>query len=129
MKGMNLYIFRQIGVSVVFLAFAITCAIWLTQSLRYVDYIVNRGLSLGTFFFFTMLLMPSLLVIILPMALFISVLFIYNRMATDRELIVMRAAGLSPMQLSSPAMWMATVVMLAGYAFNLYLLPVRKSVV
>lgn len=124
MKGMNLYIFRQIGVSVVFLAFAITCAIWLTQSLRYVDYIVNRGLSLGTFFFFTMLLMPSLLVIILPMALFISVLFIYNRMATDRELIVMRAAGLSPIQLSSPAMWMAVLVMLAGYAFNLYLLPV-----
>ncbi|MDJ0947840.1 MAG: LPS export ABC transporter permease LptF [Alphaproteobacteria bacterium] len=121
---MNRYIFRQIGISVLFVAVALTVAIWLTQSLQYVDYIVNRGLSLATFLYFTMLLMPSLLVIILPMALFISVLFIYNRMTVDRELVVMRAAGLSPFQLSNPAMTIAMLVTLAGYSFNLYFLPV-----
>lgn len=124
MKGLNRYIFLQVGIGVIFVALAITCAIWLTQSLQYVDYIVNRGLTLGTFLYFTMLLMPSLLVIVLPAALFISVLFIYNRMTIDRELVVMRATGMSPLQLSTPALAIALLVAFAGYGFNLYLLPV-----
>lgn len=124
MNALDRYLLRQLGVSVIFVALTLTCAIWLTQSLRYVDYIINRGLSLGTFFYFTMLLMPSLLVIILPIALFISVLFVYNRLTIDRELVVMRVAGMGPLGLALPALTLALLVTLAGYAFNLYLLPV-----
>jgi len=124
MKGLDRYLFRQLGFTMVFVAVALTLAIWLTQSLRYVDYIINRGLSLGTFFYFTMLLTPSLLAIILPIALFISVTFVYNRLITDRELVVMRTAGMSQLDLATPALILAGLVMVIGYVFNLYLLPV-----
>lgn len=124
MKGLDRYLLRQLGVSVVFVAVALTIAIWLTQSLRYVDYIINRGLSFGTFIYFTTLLMPSLLVVVLPIALFVSVLFVYNRLTVDRETVVMRATGMSHIQLAAPALIVAAVVTVAGYFFNLYLLPV-----
>lgn len=123
MSGLARYVFRQVAWAVVLVTLGLGCAIWLTQSLQYIDYIINRGLSLGTFLYFTLLLMPSLLAVVLPIALCIAVLFIYHRMTIDRELVVMRSAGLSSLSLGAPALWLAGLVMLIGYAFSLYFLP------
>lgn len=124
MNGVERYLLRQLVLSVVFVALTLTFAIWLSQSVRFVDFIVNRGLSLGTFLYFTMLLMPSLVAIVLPIALFISVMFTYYRMTLDRELVVMRATGMSSMNLGKSGIVLAVLVTMVGYAFNLYVLPV-----
>ena len=71
--------------------------IWLTQSLRFVELVVNRGLSLRVFLQLTGLLIPNFVAVILPITTFVVVQFIYQRLAGDRELTVMRAAGLSPL--------------------------------
>ncbi len=123
MKGYSRYIFKQLTVAMLFVTFCLTCAIWLTQSLRYIELIVDHGISLGTFLYLTMLLLPSFLSIVLPVALFSSVLFTYNKLWMDRELIVLRAVGVSQIALAVPALVMATLVMAAGFALNLYFMP------
>lgn len=127
MKGYSRYIFKQLSVAILFVAFCLTCAIWLTQSLRYIELIVKHGISLGTFLYLTMLLLPSFLAIVLPIALFSSVLFTYNKLWMDRELVVLRSVGVSQMALAVPALLLAAVVMLAGYALNLYFMPAAFS--
>ena len=117
------YILRQLALSTALVVVTLTAAIWLTQSLRFVDWIVNRGLPLSTFVYIAVLVLPSFLVVILPIALFAAVLFTYNKMQSDSEIIVLRAVGVGPVQLMAPALMVATVVMLLGYALNLYLLP------
>jgi len=117
------YILRQLALSTALVVVTLTSAIWLTQSLRFVDWIVNRGLPLSTFVYIAVLVLPSFLVVILPIALFSAVLFTYNKMQSDSEIVVLRAVGVGPMQLMAPALMVATVVMLLGYALNLYLLP------
>ena len=124
MNGVERYLLKQLVISVAFVALTLTFAIWLSQSVRFVDFIVNRGLSIGTFLYFTALLMPSLVAVVLPIALFISVMFTYYRMSLDRELIVMRATGMSALSLGRPAIVLGLLVMMVGYGFNLYLLPV-----
>ena len=62
----------------VLVAFGLTAVIWLSQSLRFIDFIVNKGLSLGIFLYLGMLLMPSFLGAILPIALFCGLLFVYK---------------------------------------------------
>jgi lipopolysaccharide export system permease protein len=124
MRQMTRYILTQLLVATLFVAFCLTCAIWLTQSLRFVDLIVNRGLSLPTFVWFAMLLMPSFLAVVLPVAAFAAVLFTYNKLVMDSELVVMRATGLGPIALAWPALILASGVMVMGYALNLYFLPV-----
>ena len=59
--------------------------IWLTQSLRFVELVVNRGLSLGVFFHLTGLLIPNFVAVILPITTFVVVQFVYQRLAGDRE--------------------------------------------
>ena len=83
--------------------------IWLTQSLRFVELVVNHGLSLVVFLELTGLLIPSFVAVILPITSFVVVQFVYQRLAGDRELTVMRAAGLSPLALARPALAVAAL--------------------
>ena len=43
------YIFRQLLVALIAVTSALVALIWLTQSLRFVELVVNRGLSLMVF--------------------------------------------------------------------------------
>jgi lipopolysaccharide export system permease protein len=128
MKGYSRYIFKQLLVTTMFVTFCLTCAIWLTQSLRYIELIVNHGISLGTFLELTILLMPSFLSVVIPVALFSSVLFTFNRLWMDRELIVLRAVGVSQLGLAAPALAVALIVTGFGYAIDLYFMPASFQV-
>jgi len=123
MKSYSKYIFKQLVMAMLFVSFCLTCAIWLTQSLRYIELIVKHGISLGTFLYLTLLLLPGFLAIVLPVGLFSSVLFTYNKLWMDRELVVLRSVGVSQVSLALPALVMAVIVMLCGYALNLYFMP------
>jgi hypothetical protein len=52
MPWITRYILGQLVMATVFITLALTFAIWLTQSLRLIDYIVNRGLPASTFLTF-----------------------------------------------------------------------------
>jgi lipopolysaccharide export system permease protein len=117
------YMFRQLGLALIAVTGGLTALIWLTQSLRFVELVINHGLSLGVFLELTGLLIPSFVAVILPITCFVVVQFVYQRLAGDRELTVMRAAGLSPFALSRPALAVALLAMIAGYLLNLWLVP------
>jgi lipopolysaccharide export system permease protein len=117
------YIFRQLIFGLLAVTTGLTMLIWLVQSLRFVDLVVNHGLSLWVFLKLTGLLVPSFVAVILPITTFVIVQFTYQRLAGDRELTVMRAMGLSPAALSRPVLAMVVMVVAAGYALNLSVVP------
>jgi lipopolysaccharide export system permease protein len=124
---LDIYIFRQVLVALLAATGGLTALIWLTQSLRFVELVVNRGLSFFVFMHLTGLLIPSFIVVILPITTYIVIQFIYQRLSTDRELMVMRAAGLSPFALARPALMVAVLATAIGYALSLYIVPASLS--
>ena len=123
MNSYTRYVLRQLFAGMILVSAGLTCIIWLSQSLRFVEMIVNRGLSAGTFVYMTMLLLPNFLTVILPIALFTVIVFTYSKMVTDRELVVMRAAGVGQFGLAKPALIVTFLTLVFGYLLNLYLLP------
>jgi lipopolysaccharide export system permease protein len=117
------YIARQLLLALIAVTGGLALLIWLTQSLRFVELVVNHGMSLGVFLRLTGLLIPSFVAVILPITTYVVVQFIYQRLAGDRELTVMRAAGLSSLALARPALAVATFAILAGYLLNLVIVP------
>ncbi|MGZ5940098.1 MAG: LPS export ABC transporter permease LptF [Rhizomicrobium sp.] len=113
---------QMIGPTALF-AFLLTAVIWLTQSLRLLDLVINRGQSAPTFVYLTLLIIPSLLVIILPIAYFAGTLFSLNKLNSDSELVVMSAAGFSRAQIAVPVLLAAMIVMALTYLCGLYLMP------
>lgn len=117
------YLLRQLSLALVAVTAGLVALIWLTQSLRFVELVVNRGLSMRVFFGLTGLLIPNFVAVILPITTFVVVLFAYQRLASDRELTVMRAAGLSPLALSRPALLLGGAVTLCCFLLNLQIVP------
>jgi len=117
------YLLRQLSLALVAVTGGLVALIWLTQSLRFVELVVNRGLSIGVFLELTGLLIPNFIAVILPITTFVVVQFVYQRLAGDRELTVMRAAGLSPLMLSRPALVMVGGVLAVCFVLNLWVVP------
>lgn len=123
MTGLNRYILRHLVIGTVIVTAVLAYILWLTQSLGFIELIINKGLTIGTWLELTLLLLPNVIVIILPIAVFLVVLFIYNKMTVDRELVVAQAAGVSRWGLALPAVIMAMGMTLCAYALTLHYGP------
>lgn len=126
MTRLPYYILKQLIAPVLLFAFLMTCVIWLTQSLQLLDLVINRGQSIRTFVYLTILILPNLLVIILPIAFFFGALYALHRLSNESELVVMASAGMSHSQIAAPVMAAAAIIMAAGYLFGLYLMPLGQ---
>jgi lipopolysaccharide export system permease protein len=123
MRGLTRYMLRQTLLVMLSVCLVFSSAVWLVQALRLIDLIVNRGLSIGVFLHLALLIMPRFIDVVLPIAVFVAVQFIYNKLTSESELVVMRAAGVSPMALATPALITGAIGTVILYVLALYLLP------
>jgi len=126
MTSLNRYILRQCFGVMIFVTAALSAAVWLTQSLRLIDLMVNRGLSIELFLYLSVLILPSFIDVVLPIGLFIAVLFTFNRLIAESELVVMRAAGLSPLALTRAVLILAAIAFAMLMSLSAYVLPVAN---
>lgn len=126
MRQYERYLLAHLVWPTVLVTAALTGIVWLTQVLRFIDFMLNRGLTLGDFLFLTGLMLPALLLVIIPIALCIAVIFTYNRLTADSELIVLHAVGVSKLQLARPVLVMGAACALICYILALYLMPIAN---
>lgn len=120
MKILDRYIFRQILVGFLLISFSLLAMLWLTQSLKFVEMVTRQGLPIYLFIKMTSLLMPRIFNVLSPIAVFVAILFVYNRLITDRELIVMQSTGISPHQNAKAAILVGILLSL----FNIYVMNI-----
>ena len=123
MKLVTRYILKQMLFGFVLITAGLLMIVWLSQSLRLFDMLLNSKVSVWLFIQLTLMLIPGYLAIISPIALFAIALFTYNRLITDRELIILRAAGMSPLQLAKPVIAIGFLFTLIGFYISLVLVP------
>jgi lipopolysaccharide export system permease protein len=123
MRRLNFYIMRQIIGPFALVTLLLTSVVWLSQALGMLDLVINQGQSALVFVQLTGLIIPTLLVIILPIAFFAGTLYALHKLNGDSELVVMWAAGVSRFQLATPVLLCALGVMLLTYACGLYFMP------
>jgi lipopolysaccharide export system permease protein len=116
-------IFKHLLVSLVFLSIVLVTGVWLTQSLRFIEVIVNKNVSLLGYFSLVGFLIPDLFATVMPICALISVLFTFNKLSADHELPILRNCGLSNWQISRPVMAVALGLALLVGVINIYLVP------
>src|SRR5512142_1567115 len=102
MKRLHLYMFREVLTAFLFASVAVSFVVLFTQSFKYLSFVIDNASTAFVFFQLMGLLVPTFLPLIIPLALGISTLFIYHKFAIDSEIVVMRAAGISPLRLAYP---------------------------
>lgn len=102
---------------------ALTGVIWVTQALQQFDLLTTKGQSLLMFFIITGLTLPSLIMVIAPVALLGGIIYALNKLNGDSELSVMSAAGVSPARLIRPFLALIFVVTVLVSVISIWAMP------
>ncbi|HEX7885666.1 MAG TPA: LPS export ABC transporter permease LptF [Phenylobacterium sp.] len=123
MRLIDRYLLRQLLGPVVLATLALTAVALLSQSLAGLDLIVNQRQSALVFLKVTLLYMPQLINLILPIAVFVAALVALNRLHTEQEIVVCFAGGMSRWRVISPAIRLACTVAFLALVINIFVQP------
>ena len=123
MRLIDRYLLRQMLGPTLLATAALTGVALLSQSLAGLDLIVNQRQSAMVFLKVTLLYMPQLINMILPIAVFVAALVALNRLHTEQEIVVCFAGGMSRWRVISPAMRLACVIGFIALLLNLFFQP------
>ena len=101
-KILHKYIFYELASPFALGLLVFTFILLMNKILRLVDLLVNKGVSLVEVCTLIGYLMPSFLVLTLPMAILLAILIALGKFSSDAELMAMKASGVSLYQLLPP---------------------------
>ena len=123
MRLIDRYLFRQLLGPTALAVAALTAVALLGQSLSTLDVIVDQRQSALVFLQITLLALPQLINMVLPVALFAAMLVALNRLHTEQEIVVCFPGGMGRRRVSSPALRLASLVVLGALVMNLWVQP------
>jgi lipopolysaccharide export system permease protein len=126
MRLIERYLFRQLLGPALLATAALGGVGMLSQSLGALDIIVNQGQSALVLIKITLLGMPQLMVMILPIAIFVGGLVALNRLHTEQEIVVCFASGMTRWRVIAPAVYMAVGATLIALFINLWIEPLAE---
>jgi len=123
MASIDKYIIKKLFVSLMIVCIAMLSLAWLTQVLRMLDEAIVRGANIPIFLGLTISVMPNILSQILPLAVFLSSVFVLNTMGKDNESIVILSSGISNFRTLKPFILFAVMISILLVLISLYLAP------
>lgn len=117
------YVFVHVFWPVLGLLGGLCLVAMLSQSLTQLDLIIDKRQSFLALLWITLLTMPQVISLILPLALFFATLYALNRLLGDNELIVAYATGMSFSEVASPILRVTMIAMVGHLAITTHLQP------
>ncbi len=106
------------------LGFLVYTFILLLQALfKSAEMIIRRGLPVATVGKLLLLSLPNIVVLTIPMSLLFGVLIAIGRLASDSELVAMRATGISLLSLYRPILLLSALLTAVNTLLMVYVLP------
>lgn len=94
------YLFGQMIRTTIAVSITLVGIMWLFQTIRLLEVVINRGAPLSNFLLMSVTVIPLWLTIAVPVSAFVAVIWVFQRAVADRELLVMQASGRSALQLA-----------------------------
>ncbi|HVO12083.1 MAG TPA: LptF/LptG family permease [Vicinamibacteria bacterium] len=104
-----------------------TFVLLIDQIPRLLAVLVARSADLATIVKVFLNLLPSILAVTIPMAFLLGVLLAFGRMASDSEIVALRAVGVSPARLLLPVLMLASVMTAITFYVNAVALPAANQ--
>ncbi len=114
-KIISRYIFKEIALPFIIILFVLTFVLLMGKLLQIMDLMVNKGISTFDIAKLVVFLLPSFLMFTIPIALLIAILIAMGRLSADNEITVLRASGISLLQLYYPV----AIASLITFAFTI----------
>lgn len=117
------YIRGQLIKSLLFFSVTLISLLWLTQSLRFIEVIINYNVSLSDYFTLVTFLIPDLVSLALPICGALAAVWVYYRLIVHHEFLAMQSLGFSIKKLSRPLIHMGLSIAVFSLVLNILIVP------
>jgi len=117
------YMLSQLMVLFGFFALVLVSVYWVNRAVILFDQLIADGHSAGIFLEFTLLSLPKVIGMVLPMASFAAAVYVTNRLSTESELTVMQSTGFSPWRMARPVAVFGLIVAVMMAVLTHFLIP------
>ena len=127
MNLVDKYIFKQLLNNSLLILVLITSVFCLGKSVQLIELMVSRGLPATVFFKLIFNSLPQIVPTLLPIITGLSIYFVYTRMQTDREMVVLQTSGFSNVELVKPVLVFGIILTLLSFFFTIYQAPISNK--
>jgi len=121
------YLLSQFLLLFGFFSLVLVSIFWINSAVRLFDQLIADGQSAGIVLQYTLLSLPRVIGMILPIAGFAGVVYVTNRLSGDSEMVVLRSSGISPWRLARAALLFGLFVAAAASVIAHLLLPLSRQ--
>ncbi len=100
---------------------------WVNHAVFLFDWLIGDGQSAWVFVQMSVLALPQVISVILPLSAFVAAIYVANRLMGDSELVVMQAAGFSAWRMSRPVLIFGGFVAIMVMVLNHALVPLARA--
>lgn len=111
---LSLYIVREISALFLLGLVVFTLVLLMGRMIKLTDMVITHGVPLLDVGWMIIYLMPSFLVYTIPMAFLLAVLLSFGRLSSDNECTVMKACGISLVQIMPPVLLCGLIACVLG---------------
>lgn len=127
MTRIDRYMLSQFLTQFGFFALVLVSVYWINRAVRLFEQLIQDGQTALVVLEFTALTLPVVIALVLPVAAFAATAYGTNRLASESELTVMQAAGLSPWRMARPALVFGLLVALMVAVLAHGLVPMART--
>ena len=121
------YLLSQLIMLFGFFSLVLVGVYWINRAVALFDQIISNGQSAGVFFELTMLTLPNVIRVVLPISAFAASVYVSNRLMTESELVVAQAAGLGPFRLARAPLVFGLFVTFLLFLLAHFLVPASRA--
>jgi len=117
------YFMTQLLMLFGFFALVLVLVYWVNRAVVLFDQLIANGQSAAVFLELSVLSLPNVIRIVLPIAAFAGTLYVTNRLTTESELVVVQATGFSPWRLARAVVYFGLIVAILASILGHFLVP------
>jgi lipopolysaccharide export system permease protein len=104
------YLLSQLLALFGFFSLVLVAVYWINRAVGLFDQLIGDGQSALVFLEFSLLTLPNVIRLVLPISAFAATVYVANRLMAESELVVMQATGFSAFRLARPVLWFGLIV-------------------
>jgi lipopolysaccharide export system permease protein len=106
-----------------FFSLVLVAVYWVNRAVGLFDQLIGDGQSALVFLEFSVLTLPNVIRLVLPVSAFAATVYVVNRLMQESELVVMQATGFSAFRLARPVLYFGLLVMVMQLVLAHVLVP------
>lgn len=123
MSRFDRYLLSQLVALFGFFALILVAVYWVNRAVGLFDRLLGDGHSALVFLEFSLLMLPNVIRLVLPIAAFAAAVYVTNRLTQESELVVMQATGFSAFRLARPVLYFGALVTVLNLVLMNILVP------